>query len=129
MSKSLTPYWNALRSSQGWRAIPGVAAEQCTLSHDPASGEYTRLTRFHPGADTEAMGVQRHSYPEEVFVVSGSLYDAQVGRWLQAGDYASRPPGEPHGPFRTDEGCVVLELSFPQRTCRSDDSPGGATGG
>jgi len=26
-----------------------------------------------------------------------------------------RPPGEVHGPFRTDSGCVVLELSFPNR--------------
>jgi hypothetical protein len=31
------------------------------------------------------------------------------------GDYASRPPGEPHGPFRTNEGCLVLEVSFPSQ--------------
>ncbi len=34
------------------------------------------------------------------------------------GHYASRPPGEVHGPFRTDVGCVVLEVSFPKRTSR-----------
>lgn len=26
---------------------------------------------------------------------------------------ASRPPHEMHGPFRTETGCVVLEVSFP----------------
>jgi hypothetical protein len=36
-------------------------------------------------------------------------------RWLKAGDYASRPPGELHGPFKTDVGCVVLEVSFLNR--------------
>lgn len=34
---------------------------------------------------------------------------------LDAGHYASRLPGELHGPFRTDIGCVVLEVSFPNR--------------
>jgi len=32
------------------------------------------------------------------------------------GDYASRPPGELHGPFRTEDGCLVLEISYPSRS-------------
>lgn len=47
--------------------------------------------------------------------MSGRLYDDAFGLWLEAGHYASRPPGEHHGPFKTDVGCVVLELSFPNR--------------
>ena len=86
------------------------------MSLDPETGEYTRLTRFHRGADTSAFGGKSHTYPEEVFIVSGRLYDQAFGLWLEAGHYASRPPGEVHGPFRTDEGCVVLEVSFPNRT-------------
>ena len=35
-------------------------------------------------------------------------------------DAASRPPGELHGPFKTDVGCVVLEISFPARTDESN---------
>jgi hypothetical protein len=31
-----------------------------------------------------------------------------------------RPPDEVHGPFKTDIGCVVLEVSFPQRTSRDE---------
>jgi hypothetical protein len=94
-------------------------AEELTLSHDPVTGEYTRLTRFRPGADTAALGGKTHPYPEEVFIVSGRLYDAAFDLWLELGHYASRPPGELHGPFRTDDGCVVLEVSFPNRRAGS----------
>jgi hypothetical protein len=90
-------------------------AEELTLSRDADTGEYTRLTRFAPGADTAAFGGKRHDYPEEVYIVSGRLWDEAFGLWLEAGHYASRPPGELHGPFRTDVGCLVLELSFPGR--------------
>lgn len=50
-----------------------------------------------------------------VALVSGCLYDKAFDLWLDAGHYASRPPGELHGPFKTDVGCVVLEVSFPNR--------------
>jgi hypothetical protein len=91
-------------------------AEELTLSFDPVTGEYTRLTRFLPGADTSAFGGKTHPYPEEVFIVSGRLYDQAFDLWLETGHYASRPPGELHGPFKTDVGCVVLEVSLPNRS-------------
>lgn len=119
MTKTTVTYWNPLHSSQHqkWTPIKGLEgmAEELTLSIDEATGEYTRLTRFHPGADTSAFGGKSHNYPEEVFIVSGRLYDAAFDLWLEAGHYASRPPGEVHGPFKTDTGCVVLEMSFPNR--------------
>ena len=119
MPKSTITYWNPLDALNNgcWTPVAGLEglAEQLTLSIDPASGEYTRLTRFLPGADTTAFGGNSHDYPEEVFIVSGRLYDAAFDCWLEPGHYASRPPGELHGPFRTDTGCVVLELSFPDR--------------
>jgi hypothetical protein len=59
------------------------------------------------------LGAKRHEYQEEVFIISGRLYDAAFDKWLEPGCYASRPPGEVHGPFHTDVGCVVLEVSFP----------------
>jgi hypothetical protein len=117
MTKSTVPYWNVLHpSSRGrWTPIKGLEqiAEELTLSIDQVTGEYTRLTRFFPGADTSALGGKMHPYPEEVFVVSGRLYDKAFDLWLEAGHYTSRPPGELHGPFKTDIGCVVLEVSFP----------------
>lgn len=117
--KSTATYWNvfANENRQRWQTIPGMEgmAEELTLSIDPVSGEYTRLTRFLPGADTHAFGAKSHRYPEEIFIVSGRLHDAAFDIWLEAGHYASRPPGELHGPFRTEDGCVVLEISFPGR--------------
>ncbi|MFA5921945.1 MAG: cupin domain-containing protein [Methylococcaceae bacterium] len=119
MTKSITTYWNTLspESRERWLPVKGLEAiaEELTLSIDPIVGEYTRLTRFLPGADTSAFGGKTHPYPEEVFIVSGRLYDQAFGLWLEAGHYASRPPGELHGPFKTDLGCVVLEVSFPNR--------------
>ena len=90
--------------------------QELVLSEDPATGEITRLTRFLSRADTAAFGGKAHPFPEEIFIVSGRLYDEAFGIWLEAGHYASRPPGEVHGPFRTDgAGCLVLDVSFPQR--------------
>jgi len=119
MPKTTRTYWNTLgsESKERWKPVKGLEgiAEEQTLSIDTKTGEYTRLTRFHPGADTTPFGGKSHEYPEEVFIVSGRLYDQAFGMWLETGHYASRPPGEIHGPFKTDVGCVVLELSFPNK--------------
>lgn len=124
MTKSTISYWNPLTAAnQGrWTPVTGLEGmvEELTLSEDPTTGEYTRLTRFRPGADTTPFGGKSHNYPEEIFIVSGRLYDYAFEMWLEAGHYASRPPGERHGPFTTDVGCVVLELSFPMRVAGSD---------
>lgn len=119
MSKTTAPYWNPLdpANRHRWEPVPGLEgqAEYLTLGLDPDTGEYTRLTRFLPYGDTTPFGGKSHAYPEEVFIVSGRLYDAAFDLWLEPGHYASRPPWEVHGPFRTEEGCLVLEVSFPNR--------------
>lgn len=119
MPKTTSTYWNTLADStkNSWQPIPGFEnqIEEITLSIDPVTQEYTRLTRFLAGADTRPSQGKFHPYPEEVFIVSGRLFDHAFGIWLEAGHYASRPPGEIHGPFHTDIGCLVLEISFPQR--------------
>lgn len=119
MSKSTATYWNTLgpQNAAQWTPVKGIEgiAEELTLSIDNETGEYTRLARFHPGADTTPFGGKCHEYPEEVFVISGRLFDEAFGEWLETGHYASRPPGEARGPFKTETGCVVLEVSFPSR--------------
>ena len=119
MAKTTRTYWNplSLENDGAWQSIEGLKgiAEELTLSIDKDTGEYTRLTRFHPGADTTPFGAKSHEYPEEIFIVSGRLYDSAFDMWLETGHYASRPAGEVHGPFKTEEGCVVLKVSFPNR--------------
>jgi hypothetical protein len=119
MPKTIASYWNPLHSDNRgrWKPLAGLGGtvEELTLSIDGETGEYTRLTKFYPGADTTPLGEKSHDYPEEVFIVSGRLYDRAFDLWWSTGYYASRPPGEIHGPFRTDVGCIVLEVSFPNR--------------
>ena len=122
MAKSTVTYWNALEDCQAgkWTAIEGSEGkiEQLTLAIDDINGDYTRLTRFKPGADTKVFGANSHDYPEEIFIIKGRLYDQAFDRWLTAGDYASRPPGEVHGPFIAREECVVLEMSYPSQSLK-----------
>ena len=78
-------------------------------------GSRTRLLRFAPGVFTTEPFV--HEYWEEVFLVSGDL---TVGndRYGKGGTpfppftYACRPPGAFHGPFRSDGGCILLEMHY-----------------
>ena len=120
MAKSTISYWNALdkRNNHKWEVLDRTEGliEQLTLAMDNISGDYTRLTRFKPGADTADFGVKRHDYPEEILIIKGRLYDQAFDKWLEVGDYASRPPGELHGPFRADEECIVLEVSYPSQS-------------
>jgi hypothetical protein len=117
MAKTTATYWNPLDPGQAkhWTPIEGTDGmmEQLTLAVDEATGNYTRLTRFKAGMNTEAFGPQVHDYPEEIFMVSGRLYDKAFDLWLETGHYASRPPGEMHGPFFAETDCVVLECSYP----------------
>ncbi len=122
MPKTTETYWNPLQPNnrQRWSPIKGMegVAEELTLAIDSETGDYTRLTRFMPGADTTAFGSKSHDYPEEILILEGRLFDAAFDQWLEVGDYASRPPGEVHGPFKTDVGCVVLEISTPSQTLK-----------
>lgn len=79
MTKSTATYWNVLgpQALERWAPVKGLEgiAEELTLNIDEESDEYTKLTRFLPGADTAAFGGKTHLYPEEVFIISGRLYD------------------------------------------------------
>ncbi|MDH6016625.1 cupin domain-containing protein [Vibrio splendidus] len=117
--KSTQTYWNPLDKTRDneWEIIDSSDGNlsQITLAQDGVNGDYTRLTRFKDGYDTKAFGAKSHSYPEEIFVVSGRLYDEAFDMWLEPGYYASRPPGEVHGPFLADGEVVILEMSYPSQ--------------
>ena len=88
-------------------------AEELTLSIDPITGEYTRLTRFLPGADTSSFGGKSHPYPEEVFIVSGRLYDQAFDLWL----WSLRKSASRRASRTIQDGCWVFcfGVSFPNR--------------
>lgn len=119
MSKTTKTYWNVFveKNAHEWEVLEGSneKIKQLTLAIDKKTGDYTRLTYFKPGSDTRDFGSNTHDYPEEIYIISGKLYDGAFDKWLAAGDYCSRPPGEVHGPFRTEQACLVLEISYPSQ--------------
>jgi len=112
-------------SEEGWRALEGFAdgLEVQLLADDldesRKRGARSRLVRFAPGASTRHVLV--HEYWEEVFVLSGDLLAlegvsddhseaSKPGR--NEYRYSCRPPGTPHGPFRSERGCVLFEVQY-----------------
>ena len=98
-----------------WRPVPG---SKCTglreriLSGDPNTGDYTRILRFDPGCDTTPNGVLTHDFWEEVYIVEGSFIDLTLNQEFRAGQYACRPPGMPHGPWKSPNGCTTFEVRY-----------------
>jgi hypothetical protein len=86
-----------------------------SLDEEKHAGSRTRLLRFAPGIYTKAPFV--HTYWEEVYLVSGDLTvgnDAQGegGEAFAPNTYACRPPGAFHGPFKSNGGCLLLEIHY-----------------
>ncbi|ABS05671.1 cupin domain-containing protein [Kineococcus radiotolerans] len=70
------------------------------------------LQRYEPGG-TSGTEVLRHEHWEEVYVLSGALTDLTSGVVATAGTYAFRPPGMPHGPYRSEGGWEALVTTCP----------------
>ncbi len=113
--------FHAIDRRAGWRTPPGYPAgsEQKILAGalDEAqkSGSRTRLLRFAPGVFTTAPFV--HDYWEEIYLIEGDLIvgndaDGKGGQSFLAGTYACRPPGTAHGPFKSQRGCLLLEIHY-----------------
>jgi hypothetical protein len=82
------------------------------LAADADAGVASRILRFEPGTDTSPNGVQVHDFWEEVYVLEGSLTDLRLDETFTAGMYACRPPGMPHGPWRSEDGCLTFEVRY-----------------
>ena len=78
-------------------------------------GTRTRLLRFEPGEyTTEPFS---HDYWEEVYLLSGDLTvgndeNGEGGENFLPNTYACRPPHAKHGPFKSNGGCVLLEIHY-----------------
>ena len=77
-------------------------------------GSRTRLMRFAPGAFTTEPIV--HEFWEEVYVVEGEFFgigeSGQPSQRFPKHTYTCRPPGIVHGPFKSDTGCILLEIHY-----------------
>ena len=113
--------FSKLDIEDGWELAPGAGPgiEMKMLSgyldEDKKFGVRTRLIRFLPGSFNTKVFV--HDYWEEVYMIKGSITlgndeGENFKITTQSPAYACRPPGTNHGPFRSDEGCLFLEIQY-----------------
>ena len=113
--------FTTLDMSTGWATPPDYPSgiKQKILASDidekKKMGSRTRLLRFDPGVYTTVPFV--HEYWEEVYLVSGDLIvgndaNGNGGETFGPHTYACRPPGTFHGPFKSETGCLLLELHY-----------------
>jgi len=106
---------------RGWEKLPGYPdgiRQQVlagSLDEKKRQGSRTRHLRFDPGVHTTEPFV--HDYWEEVYLVSGDLIvgndrNGRGGTRFGPNTYACRPPGTPHGPFKSETGCLLLEMHY-----------------
>jgi hypothetical protein len=111
----------------GWTPLhteaEGFSIEEKILSdamdESQKIGSRTRLVRYSPGAYTTKPVI--HDFWEEVFVVSGD-YTVRSGENVEhftGYTYACRPPHKWHGPFRTENGCLLYEFHYYDRVAES----------
>ncbi len=107
--------------TSGWEVPPGYpqGIQQKIISggldEKAKRGSRTRLLRFDPGVFTTKPFV--HDYWEEVFLVTGDLTvgndeTGEGGQAFPPFTYACRPPGAFHGPFKSQNGCILMEIHY-----------------
>jgi len=113
--------FHTLDMTTGWEVPAGYPAGiqqkiiAGALDEDNRRGTRTRLLRFAPGVYTTAPF--SHEYWEEVYLVSGDLIvgndaNGEGGKSFAPNTYACRPPHAPHGPFKSVNGCLFLEMHY-----------------
>ena len=110
-----------LDMDEGWETPPGYprGMQQKVLTSDldeeGKSGSRSRFLRILPGTYSTEPFI--HDHWEEVYLCEGDLIvgndiNGEGGEKFYAPTYACRPPGAYHGPFKSDEGCVMFELHY-----------------
>jgi len=111
----------AVDLDSGWETptgYPGGIQQKIlsgALDEENRRGTRTRLLRFAPGVYTTAPF--SHEYWEEVYLVSGDLIvgndaNGEGGKSFPPNTYACRPPHAPHGPFKSVNGCMLIEIHY-----------------
>jgi len=104
-----------------WQVPPGYpeGIEHKILAGDldepNKTGNRTRLLRFKAGTYTTEPFI--HEYWEEVYLLEGDLIvgndeKGEGGTVFYKNTFACRPPGVHHGPFKSNKGCLLLEIHY-----------------
>jgi hypothetical protein len=108
----------------GWETPPGYREGftqkilASNLDEVSKCGSRSRLLRIAPGTFSEQPFI--HDHWEEVYLVEGDLTvgndeHGNGGTKFHAPTYACRPPGVYHGPFKSDNGCLLFEIHYYSR--------------
>ena len=65
-----------------------------------------------PKIDKEAAERGRKIFVPTCGFCHGNDAHGKGGKSFPAWTYACRPPGAAHGPFRSDKGCILLEMHY-----------------
>ena len=117
--------FHRLDMNTGWATPEGYPSgiQQKVLASDlderRKMGSRTRLLRFDAGVYTVAPFV--HDHWEEVYLLAGDLIvgndaEGNGGEPFTSPTYACRPPGVFHGPFKSDQGCLLFEIHYYDET-------------
>jgi hypothetical protein len=101
-----------------WLPLPdygglSVLTLSSTFDEVNCTGRRTRMVRFDPGAETSQTLV--HDYHEEAFLMSGDIQGIGAAEGFGSHTeraYVYRAPGTPHGPIRSQGGCVLFEIRY-----------------
>ncbi|MDH3232858.1 MAG: cupin domain-containing protein [Alphaproteobacteria bacterium] len=113
--------FHALDMEDGWETPEGYPSGfkqkilASDIDEDGKKGSRSRLLKVEPGTYSTEPFV--HDHWEEVFLLEGDLIvgndaEGQGGEKFVAKTYACRPPGVYHGPFKSDNGCVMFEIHY-----------------
>jgi hypothetical protein len=84
-----------------------------SLDADNRSGRCTRLVKFAPKTKAPA---SVHDYWEEIYLIVGDLclIDSEGNKIsrFDAPAYVCRGPGEVHGPFSSETGCLMITIEY-----------------
>jgi hypothetical protein len=108
----------AVDLESGWETRPNrqrVRQKVLAESIDAASksGHCTRLVEFGPKVNAPA---SVHDYWEEIYLISGDLCliddDGNKIKKFDAPAFVCRGPGEVHGPFSSEAGCLMMTIEY-----------------
>jgi len=93
-----------------WKPIEGSSGlYEKYLVMDPETGSHTRLVKGDPGFDGKGKLLE-HDFWEETYLLEGSCWHGD--KLQKPGAYYCRPPHLKHGPFRSDDGYIILEMRY-----------------
>jgi hypothetical protein len=106
----------AVDLNAGWEKRPGRQGVVQQVLHgrlESRSGHCTRLVKFEPMAKAPA---SQHDHWEEIYLISGDLsLTDEEGKAIARFDapaFVCRGPGEMHGPFASEAGCLMLQIEY-----------------